>query len=607
MATTTIHSSNSFEQVHAVPAQKTVVVVGAGIAGLGAARDLARHPGVRVILLEARNRLGGRLDTRHGVIQIPAGAATVQASETKPRPSAPDLSLGTDIPIDLGASWIHGADDSNPLMDLIKATQTRIVPTNTDAVYLAPGEEAVESSEGDHYWSVVWEIFEEALEYAKEHRDSIPDDMSFKQWLDDYFASRQTTNPTGDRYMTKRDLEIVPLFTLYWADENAIPLDQVALKYLDAEDMYPGDHCIMADGYDVLMRAIVKDMHNVNIHLENIVTRIEYSANRATVWTNRSSFTADAVLVTLPLGVLKDRKVAFVPPLPLRKQEAIARLGFGTMYKIVLAFERCFWPTDKHFLNFMATDKTQVDPKLTSHLNPQQLHILKTYMKELPNYSSLMPVHDAPILIGYATNAVADMLEELSDKEMEEVFMAHLSHYYPCIVTTPEEHRPVQTLVTRWRADPFACGSYTSIPIGSNPTDLEQFEIPIYATSRFAVTRQQQATNGQVIDHVTGTNSTISIQPTSSINHNCTPAIQAATTILETNIAMNGVKSQRDASSMRRNSLIGMDASHAEEGVVFFAGEHTTATHFASLHGAYLTGQREAAKILKRLCGLTEE
>ncbi|KAG0260944.1 hypothetical protein DFQ27_003268 [Actinomortierella ambigua] len=753
MAIIANHLTNPLEQAHALPGRKTIVVVGAGMSGLAAARDLARHPGIHVIVLEARNRLGGRLDTRRGVIQIPAGlghavaahdatfppavadttaratetiaatsaaatraattttttaAATattaiattaIAATEAVPvtattvpaKTSAPDLTLGTDIAIDLGASWLHGADETNPLMGLVKATQSRMVPTNTDAVYLAPGADAVDSSEGDHYWATVWDIFEEGLEYAREQRESIPDDLSFKQWLDHYFATRQSEDPEADNYMSEQDLRIVPLFTLYWADENAIPLDRVAMKYLDAEEMYPGDHCIMADGYDVLLRAIVKDMPKVRIHLEHVVTRIEYAADRATVWTNQGAFSADAVLVTLPLGVLKARAVSFMPALPKRKQEAIARLGFGTMFKIVLSFNRCFWPDDKHFLNFMPTEQTTVNPDLTRHLNERQKWVLQSYMDELPNYSSLMPVHGAPVLIGYSTNRMAEMLEMLSDREMEQVFMAHLAHYYPCLYKPPmmmtttttmtmmdatltttattmmmddnepqQPYRLLKTLVTRWKADPYARGSYTSIPVGSSPDDLAQFEIPICAKPRSMLYKQQQqqqqqqrvnglvhnATEQQVVPNggegcwtngvgsgglgVVGVvvvgdtkqdESLKSIQQapalTGAVLKNglikATAATVTAAAAAATAPTLNAIVPS-SSSSVRMNALVGVDVSLNEEGeeeggergVVFFAGEHTTPTHFASLHGAYLTGQREAAKILKAFFGRLE-
>ena len=97
------------------------------------------------------------------------------------------------------------------------------------------------------------------------------------------------------------------------------------------------------------------------------------------VSTNNGSFTADVVLVAVPLGVLKANDITFSPPLPEQKQLAIERLGFGTMFKIFLYFKECFWPRDKHFINFLPTETvvtSKPDPKLAGHLNSKQLEAL---------------------------------------------------------------------------------------------------------------------------------------------------------------------------------------------------------------------------------------
>ncbi|KAF9941013.1 hypothetical protein BGZ67_006069 [Mortierella alpina] len=440
--------------------KKHVVIVGAGISGLAAAHELSKHhSSIQVTVLEARNRIGGRLDTHRKLFEGDHG----------------------DIPIDFGASWIHGVDPSNPLVALAEASNARLEATNSDVIFVRPGQPALQQEESNHYWAVLWDIFARAQAFSRANRSRISIHTSFRQWLDHHLATRQCKNESLPNYMSSKELKIIPLLAQFWADENAISLDKVSLKYMDAEDMPPGDHCIMVDGYDRVLDELCKDMKSVPIHLEHVVDRIEYNESSVRISTNKGSFTADVVLVTLPLGVLKSNSVAFSPPLPERKQTAINRLGFGTMVKIVLYFPTCFWPEDKHFINFLPIPNSIPNPKLCRHLNRRQMAALKTYMSDLANYTSLMPIHGAPVLIAYAANASAEVFGKLSEQEAMEVLVCQLSHYFDVLVKDPTATKPTRTFMTRWHSDPYARGSYTSIPVGAHQSDLGEFEIPVGA------------------------------------------------------------------------------------------------------------------------------
>ncbi|KAG9066936.1 hypothetical protein KI688_012848 [Linnemannia hyalina] len=442
--------------------KKHVVIIGAGISGLAAAHELSKHPSsIQVTVLEARNRIGGRLDTHRNLVQ----------------------GEHEDIPIDFGASWIHGVDPSNPIVSLAETAQARLEATNSDVIYHHPGQPALKQDESNHYWAVLWEIFGKAQEFSRDNRNRISVHTSFRNWLDHYLSTRQSRDPALPNYMSPRERKIIPLLAQFWADENAIALNKVSLKYMDAENMPPGDHCIMANGYDRVLDVLCEEMKSVPILLEHVVSRIEYNESSVKISTNKGVFTADVVLVTLPLGVLKSGSVTFSPPLPERKKTAIKRLGFGTMVKVVLYFPTCFWPKDKHFINFLPIPSSIPNPKLCRHLNERQMAALTTYMNDLANYTSLMPVHNAPIMIAYAANESAEVFEKLTEQEAMEVLVCQLSHYFPILVKDPANSRPTRVFMTRWNADPYARGSYTSIPVGAHQSDLCEFEIPVGARS----------------------------------------------------------------------------------------------------------------------------
>ncbi|KAG0275287.1 hypothetical protein BGZ95_008959 [Linnemannia exigua] len=459
--------------------KKHVVIIGAGISGLSAAHELSKHPSsIQVTVLEARNRIGGRLDTHRNLVQ----------------------GEHADIPIDFGASWIHGVDPSNPIVSLAETAQARLEATNSDVIYHHPGQPALKQDESNHYWAVLWEIFGKAQEFSRDNRNRISVHTSFRNWLDHYLSTRQSRDPALPNYMSPRDRKIIPLLAQFWADENAIALNKVSLKYMDAENMPPGDHCIMANGYDRVLDVLCEEMKSVPILLEHVVDRIEYNESNVKISTNKGQFTADVVLVTLPLGVLKSGAVTFSPPLPERKKTAIKRLGFGTMVKVVLYFPICFWPEDKHFINFLPIPSSIPNPKLCRHLNERQMDALTTYMNDLANYTSLMPVHNAPILIAYAANESAEVFEKLTEQEAMEVLVCQLSHYFPILVKDPANSHPTRVFMTRWKADPYARGSYTSIPVGAHQSDLGEFEIPVGAQSVAVLSSSDHAETDNKVD-----------------------------------------------------------------------------------------------------------
>lgn len=226
---------------------------------------LAKHPSIHVTLLEAKNRIGGRVYTQRNTIDpsLPSNARIPPSCHT--------------VPIDVGASWIHGAEDSNPLVALTKEGHCEYVHTDSSVMFLEPGQPAVPQEDSDHIWAVVWDIFDEAQEYAAEHRNTISDQTSFKEWLTDYLEAKQSQDPEGENYMSEKDKKLVPCLAMYWADENAIPLDRVSLKYMDAEKIYPGDHSIMTNGFDRVVKVISKNLNKTRVLLEHVVHKIEYN------------------------------------------------------------------------------------------------------------------------------------------------------------------------------------------------------------------------------------------------------------------------------------------------------------------------------------------
>lgn len=286
-----------------------VLVLGAGIAGLAAARTLT-NKGLSVILLEARNRIGGRAWT--------------------------DSSLG--VPLDLGASWIHGVR-GNPITKLAKQFGVKTVPTNDENSI----EFAADGTELPHDEFVrMEELFEEIYEEVAEMQDNTDEDMSLQAAIDQVIASRR---------LSEADLRRLNYYIhLVTALEYGADAKDLSLWWWDQDEEFGGEEVIFPGGYNQITDGLAKDL---DIRLGEVVKTVRYSADGVEVETSQGSYVADKAVVTFPLGVLKQASVKFEPPLPESKQVAIQRLGMGVLNKVYLKFPEVFWDEDVETISYV--------------------------------------------------------------------------------------------------------------------------------------------------------------------------------------------------------------------------------------------------------------
>lgn len=275
------------------PRRERVVVVGAGVAGLAAARRLA-DAGMSVTVVEARSRIGGRTWT--------------------------DTSLGR--PIDLGAAWIHGSE-GNPLVDLAAQVGARTVETNFEDVVVLQDGSVVDPAAVD----AVGREWTRIMDDVASMTDDAPPDASLADALVD--AGADLDDPLMQWVVAGA------IGSEYAADPN-----ELSLRWFGHEGELDGPDLILPGGYRQIVDQLARDL---TIRLGAEVTRIAYGGATVTVETAQEIVEADRVIVTVPLGVLKAGTIEFDPPLPEAKQLAIRRLGFGLLDKVVLRFDEPFW------------------------------------------------------------------------------------------------------------------------------------------------------------------------------------------------------------------------------------------------------------------------
>jgi polyamine oxidase len=260
----------------------SVVIIGAGFAGLAAARGLADR-GFTPIVVEARDRIGGRVWTSR---------------------------LG-DKPIDLGACWIHG-NRGNPLTKLAQQAGATLQATDWDKIWF-PGVSA----------------------------DTAQSALARTEWL----YSQRGRGSVADvipRSWHKNSLMSWAVQVAIQAEYGADPADLALASWRDDEDFGGGDF-LVASGYGGLLAHLARGL---DVRLGHVVTAISEHDGGVTIETTKGRAEAEYAIVTLPLGVLKTGSVAFNPPLPESKQRAIQRLGVGVFNKLFLLFDQAFWPRD---------------------------------------------------------------------------------------------------------------------------------------------------------------------------------------------------------------------------------------------------------------------
>ena len=266
------------------------VVVGAGLAGLACAQRLMAA-GRKVVVLEARQRIGGRIwsEQRHG------------------------------FAIDLGASWLHGITN-NPLHRLVtKEVGVPVVPTNDQSrVTIDPyGERwSGERSEQADAWLAA------LVRRAEENGTT-------RESLETFLPAQLTPD---QRFTLIADVE----------HELGAELKTIAANTPlgDGEELLGGDAMVPA-GLDRLVRHLAQ---GIEIRLGQVVKQIQNHPNRVAVTTaNGTVIEAKTLCCTVPLGVLKQGGIRFDPQLPVAKAQAIERLGMGVLNKIVLLFPNRFW------------------------------------------------------------------------------------------------------------------------------------------------------------------------------------------------------------------------------------------------------------------------
>lgn len=536
------------------------IIIGAGMSGLACASRLLEHPsyqdGKSLLVLEARDRIGGRIESVH-----------LNGSR-----------------LDTGANWIHGIgtkDDPNPLVQILPTKRTRElsrsvsfrapalthptkqiiteslaevdwVKVNSSKAVSSPeprGDLVIPSHISREIFGALWKM----IGSLHEKGSKSPVDNAYHTSMleailkDDSFIS--AFNGIPDEY--RQTLATYPQFI---ENMEAGPLDATSAEHGANHTMglleftlddFDGDQVFLQDGYTAMIEKVGTDVvKQGHVKLGVEIQNISWGTGPNVISTDQSQYAANRVVCTIPLGVLKvhterkpdfsEARPLFTPDLPIEKITAIRSLGFGTLDKIFLVYDKPWWNEapyasilKKGLIDHPMSENDDAPTEQSTSGEPDSFWGFTDELAGLaigpdgtvpgPRALSVINLHALtgfPVLSSFVSCANAAHVEGLSNHAASMIVHRSLTNWFG-----REPPLPEAVHVTRWAQDEYSRGSYTHMI-----TDLSK-------------TSHREAFQSPLVNE--------------------------------------------DGTELR------------------FAGEHTSLNHFATVHGALLSGWREADAILE--------
>ncbi|XP_052052050.1 peroxisomal N(1)-acetyl-spermine/spermidine oxidase [Apodemus sylvaticus] len=441
-----------------------VLVVGGGIAGLGAAQRLCRHraaPHLRV--LEATAGAGGRIRSERcfgGVVE-------------------------------LGAHWIHGPSQGNPVFQLAVefgllgekelSEENQLVETGGHVALPSMSRTSSGTSLSLELVTEMASLFHELIDQTREFLNKSGTPMASVGEFLKKEISQQVANWTEDEDTKKLKLALLnSFFNIECCVSGTHSMDLVALAPFGEYTVLPGLDCTLAGGYQGLTNGILASLPKDTMVFDKPVKTIHWNGSFQEAAFPGETFPvlvecedgaclpAHHVIVTVPLGFLKEHQDTFFePPLPDKKAEAIRKLGFGTNNKIFLEFEEPFWEPDCQFIQVVWEDSS---PLQDTALPPQD-----AWFKKLIGFLVLPSFESSHVLCGFIAGLESEFMETLSDEEV----LLSLTQVLRRMTGNPQLPAAKSVLRSRWHSAPYTRGSYSYVAVGSTGDDLDLMAQPL--------------------------------------------------------------------------------------------------------------------------------
>jgi len=383
-----------------------VAIVGAGVAGLAAARELHRR-GLSVIVLEARPRIGGRVHTRH------------------------DSALA--VPAELGAEFVHG--EAPETMRL--ARDARLLVTRITGEQRTARRGRLEPAD-----------LRPAVDRVLGRIDTRRRDESFATFL--------ARRPGGRAWAHERAVAAAFVESFHAGQLDAISAHSVAPEPGEPAGQAAMKAARMPGGYDAVPDALARGLGR-SIRLRSVVTEIRWRRGRVELGvrsrSGRRTLEARAAVVTVPIGVLAAPAnarghIAFRPEPPALR-EAVTGLAMGSVTKLTVAFDEPPW---------------QQTRRAPEHADLDSLAFIRTPGHPFSVWWSALPAV-APLAVAWSGGPPAAALARQAPRE---ILAAAIRGLADAIGTSPRRlaSRVRKSWLHDWEHDPFARGAYSYVLVG---------------------------------------------------------------------------------------------------------------------------------------------
>ncbi|CAF1341824.1 unnamed protein product [Rotaria magnacalcarata] len=434
-----------------------VVIVGGGAAGLGAAKTLG--PDVNYLLIEAQDYIGGRIRT---------------------------VDAAPDAVVDLGAQYIHGKTNNRVfeickqldcIMTLSSVNNEETIAIRSDRTRLNP--EIVDKVQ------TVWEEF--AKEAQSKFGDiTIPTDNSFYDYLVENFKPLFLSALPSCEHLLD---EFIDYFDKTESIENGCSsLVKLSLAEYGSYEYLEGlaEYELKNGGYRPFisyLKSFIPDDSRIRLNSEVVRVKYLHDTHQLQVDTRNhnikseheqetSTIVCDHIVWTSSLGYLKENfSSIFADEIELieQKQDAINRLGFDTINKTVLIYEKRFWPDAVGKIMLLDRQKQksiEFSDSLKTLIKIEQIdeRVVNTIIEAVHRYDELRSTN-VPILICWFGGSAAVLIEDINENIIGQICHEVLCYY---LNLSSKLNKLNRVLKSEWHKNRFIRGSYSYYSIKSS-------------------------------------------------------------------------------------------------------------------------------------------
>ncbi|XP_072525831.1 spermine oxidase [Salminus brasiliensis] len=458
--------------------QPRIVVIGAGLAGLAATKSLLENGFTNVTVLEASDRIGGRVQS------VQFGKATLE----------------------LGATWIHGAN-GNPIYHLaednglLEHTTEEECSVGRISLYAKNGVAHYQTNSGKRIpkdlveefsdlYNEVYELTQEFFQNGKPVGAETKNSVGI--FTRDLVRKKIMLDPDDSETIKKLKLSMLQQYLKVESCESSSPnMDEVSLSEFGEWTEIPGAHHVIPAGFMKIIELLSQDIPPRVLHLGKPVRRVHwnYSCPEAEDNTDGADHNqdqrpgpapvrvecedgewlpADHVIMTASLGVLKKaHETLFSPGLPQDKALAVQKLGISTTDKIFLEFAEPFWSPECNSIQFVWEDEAQLE----SPAYPDEL-----WYRKICSFDVLYPPERyGHMLSGWICGDEALRMERCDDETVAEICTELLRKF----TGNQNIPKPRRILRSAWGSNPHIRGSYSFTRVGSSGGDVERLAEPL--------------------------------------------------------------------------------------------------------------------------------